>query len=175
MRRTLACLGGLVCLLACGSGASEASPIRVRTPAPKATKPVAAAPQLYDAAGNLLPGQERVAWLELPRGLTEIPNLPKGIRSYWAKDIPIDRIQAFFGARILAESVSNESGGTRFVRGMPAGGAVPQTTRIDVSVLRSSHNVVRIDIEERAPLPLTRMITDAEARSLAREDLRRAE
>ncbi len=175
IRRTFPCLAGLACLIACGTSTYDETRIRTRPPVPKAVQVVTAAPVLYDAAGNLLPGEGRVAWLELPRGLNEIPNLPKGIRSYWAEDVPVDRIQAFFGARMIADSVTNESGGTHFERGRPETGVTPETVRIDVSVLRTGQNSVRVDIEEHIPLPLTRMITDAEARRLAKEEFRRAE
>lgn len=166
----------LLCLwlvAACGSSATEAKPIRVKVPVPK--EKVAQGPQLYDAAGNLLPSDARIAWLELPRGLTELPNIPEGMRSYWAKGVPIDRIQAFFGARLVAESVRSSNGGARFVRGLPESGATRETVRIDVNIRRGGPDLVRVDIEERVSLPPTRPLTEAEARSLAKEELRRAE
>ena len=81
----------------------------------------------YDAAGNLLPSDQSVAWLELPRGLTKLPVSSGTFHAYVAKGIPSDRLQAFFGARLIAGEVTKlGEQGIRLSRGIPPSGSKPK-------------------------------------------------
>lgn len=180
-----AALAATLCgLCACGGSSNPSAPVTqaksaVQTAAVATqAKPAApAAPPLQDAAGNLLPSGERVAWLELPRGLSSFPTGRTVEHLFKARGIAIDRIQAFFGARVVAASTRRQgTDGIVMTRGAPTSGAQPKQTTLDVSVLRgSTPDEVLVYIYERPYEEPRPDFTDANARALLKQQLKRAE
>jgi len=135
------------------------------------------APPVQDAAGNLLASTERIAWLELPRGLTRAPSGRSVEHLFRARGIPIDRLQAFFGARLVGSPTRREGkDGVVMIRGVPPSGAQPKQSTIDVSVLRGREaDEVLVYIYERPYAEPRSDFTDADARALLKQQLKRAE
>ena len=169
----------LVCLVACGSSNVASEPQAKKPVANVAAKPVAPAapaPPPYDGAGNLLPSGEHIAWLELPRGLTVTKVALADHHAFLAHGVPADRILAFFGARLIANRVEKVSAaGQRLVGGIPPGGSLPKQTILDVSVIPGAAGTVSVYIEEHPYVPPAPSFTSDDARSLLKEQQKRAE
>ena len=132
-------------------------------PPTEAAVPPATEVALYDDEGNLLGSGERLAGLELPRGLT--PALQDGRRHVYRSDVPMVRVQRYFGVRLVTGAVD----------ALPTGGAVYRDAvprdvqgvpvRLDVRVEPSSSAPTRVEIVELEPPPVG---APTEAESLRR-------
>lgn len=180
MRHVFVQRAALLGLLAGSCSSSEpAAEVVVATPAPKVqAAPVAAPlPPLYDAAGNLLGSGEMVAWLEVPRGLTKLPTSAGTFHAYRAQGIPSDRIQAFFGARLIAAKFEKlGASGVRLSGGIPPSGSKPQQSLLDVAVVAgNAPDEVSVQIVEHPYLMPAPKFTTADARNVLKQEQKRAE
>jgi len=110
------------------------------------------APPLYDAEGNLLPSGEKIAGLELPRGLAEQEELSQDRRHTFHSEVPMRKLQEFFGTRLITGEVDRLGGGAVYRNAVPKGvrGGV---VRMDVSILPMRGGDTRVQIDELPPTP----------------------
>lgn len=141
---------GLVACGPCGSTSSENGTTQ-STEAPEPEAPVVD-DALYDAEGNLLPSDIVVAGLALPRGLEERPSFGDRRHVYWT-NVPIAKVQGYFGRRLITGQVDRIGDAAVFRRAVPQGvrGGV---VHLDVGI----HPIprgggARVEIEEIAPEP----------------------
>ena len=118
-----------------------------------------------------------MAWLELPRGLTKLPVSAGTFHAYVAKGVALDRIQAFFGARVLASKVDRlGTTGVRLVDGIPPTGSAPGQTRIEVTVVPDTMvGQVSVRIVEQLPVAPVPKFSTADARALMKQEQKSAE
>ncbi len=168
-------------LAACGGAGARAVAAAPQKPARKVARQVEPAlakpPDLYDVGGNLLPSDKQVAWLELPRGLKEVPSGIDDHHAYRTEGIPIDRIQAFFGARVVSGSHQEPgAAGMRMERGVPATGMKPKLPLLDVVVAPAREaGVVNVWVDVHPFVPSVPVFTDTDARALLKEQQKVAE
>jgi hypothetical protein len=149
---TLASLVSLSALVGCGEDRAEALPeVVAPPPLPRAARREAP-PPLYGPDGALLESDVVVAGLTLPRGLT--PLIVEERRHVYRSDVPLFKMQQYFGVRLVTGEVDARSGGGATYRSaLPRdveGGAV----RLDVSVQPSSSAATRVEIVELLPPPV---------------------
>ncbi len=167
-------------LLVSSCSAPEQAPaaVRERLAARPTTKVAAPAPlPLYDGTGNLLGSGERVAWLELPRGLTKLDVSSGTFHAYRAEGIASDLMQAFFGSRLIAGQVTRlGANGVLLARGIPPSGSKPKQSLIDVTVVPGvAPDELSVRIVEHPWVPPAPQFSDADARALMKEERKRAE
>jgi hypothetical protein len=134
---------------ACGDEESE------RPPAPVVQQVQPPAPEddpnrLFDLEGNLLESDEVVAGLTLPRGL-EAAGEADRFHAY-TTSVPIDKVQAYFGPRLVTGQVDRHGSGATFRQAVPRearGGIV----KLDVAIVPMSQVATRIEIRELPPVP----------------------
>lgn len=135
----------------CGSGeGGEALPEVVAPPPPPPTG-APAGEALYGPEGELLESDQRVAGLVLPRGLEHL--VDEGRRHVYTTDVPITKVQQYFGVRLVTGAVDAPEG-----RGVTYRDAVPRDVRggevhLDVSIEPASGAEARIEIVELEPPP----------------------
>lgn len=115
------------------------------------TDPGAAAERqkLYDRGGRLLESDTTIAGLTLPKGLE--PFFEKDRRHAFRTGVPLDKLQAYFGPRLMTGEVERVGEGAIFRHAVPRdvqGGVV----KLDVKVLPGSEGN-RVEIEEIPPPP----------------------
>ncbi len=88
-------------VLAVACASEEPARFEVRPPVADPFKPRPKPPPTTDAAGNLLPGDEKVAWLAIPRGFSRRDFDTHHV--FTAQNVPLDRIEAFISARVMAK------------------------------------------------------------------------
>ncbi|MCA9616641.1 MAG: hypothetical protein H6722_31585 [Sandaracinus sp.] len=143
----------LLGLVACGPCGSTSSTENVTPPTETAENDTPVANDaLYDAEGNLLPSDVVVAGLALPRGLEERPSFGDRRHVYWT-NVPIVKVQGYFGRRLITGQVDRIGDAAVFRRAVPQGvrGGI---VHLDVGI----HPIprgggARVEIEEIAPVP----------------------
>jgi hypothetical protein len=148
----------LALLAACGDDASDRPP----PPTVAAEPETAAAPEdgdrLFDIEGNLRESEVVVAGLTLPRGLEPAGELER-FHAY-RSSVPIEKIQAYFGPRLITGQVDRHGSSAIFREAVPRearGGIV----KLDVSIIPMNTSTTRIEIREILPPPTT-LPTEAE-------------
>lgn len=134
-------------------GEASTRPASDPTAAPKAQLPAPStkpAEVLYDADGQLLPSDTRVAGLILPRGLERTH---EGDRSheFLATRVPFQKLLAYFGPRLMTGQVDRYGEGVVYRRAVPKeakGGVV----RLDVELMPHGTKT-RLRIREVPPVP----------------------
>ena len=140
---------------AMGCGGEPDAPVVSEEVAPPPVVPQAETRQapepLYGADGELLESDELVAGLRLPRGLT--PMLSEDRRHVYRSDVPLVKMQRYFGPRLVTGQVDTRpSGRATYVDAVPRdvrGGEV----HLDVTIEPASGMVSRVEIVERMPAP----------------------
>jgi hypothetical protein len=146
---------------------AQATAAKVQTPKP--------APSPYDKLGNLLPSGAQIDWLELPRGAERSDVSHGEDYVYEARGIPLDRVLAFFGARLLPSKVERLGEGNLFAQAMPPSGD-KNAVRMDVTVVSGSEpGAVRIHIHRRVQGHVLPKFTPDDARSVLAKERRNAE
>jgi hypothetical protein len=140
-----------LCLVACGPCGSTThdpgtSAATGATPEPEPPPPAEA---LYDAEGNLLPSDVVVAGLALPRGLEERP-VHGARRHVYRTDVPLTKVQAYFGQRLITGQVDRIGDAAIFRRAVPSGvrGGV---VHLDVGIHPIPRGGTRVEIDELPP------------------------
>lgn len=159
---------------ACGSGGGAASELPEEiAPAPEVSR--AAPPEreaIYGDDGEVLESGEVVAGLPLPRGIETV--LEDGRRHVYRSEVPLQKMQSYFGVRLVTGQVDARSGGgATYVDALPRGvrGGV---VRMDVTIEPSSAARTRIEIVEREPPPSSPPSEEESLRRL-RERMERAD
>lgn len=139
---------GLFACGPCGNTDSDSTSSTSTEPAAeRETPPPAEA--LYDAEGNLLPGDVVIAGLTLPRGLEARP--VRGARRHvYRTDVPLAKVQAYFGQRLITGEVDRLGDVAIFRRAVPQGvrGGV---VHLDVGIHPIPRGGTRVEIDELAP------------------------
>lgn len=158
---------------ACGSETGEALPETVAPP--PAVAAVEARPQaesLYGPDGVLLPSDTLVAGLPLPRGLDVV--VEDGRRHVYTTDVPLGRVQRYFGVRLITGAVdARPAGGATYHDALPRD-ARGSSVHLEVTIEPSSASATRVEIVEIEPAPLTSP-PEAETIERARERMERAD
>ncbi len=141
------------------------------TPSPPAEEARGAGPSAAPSEptmgpdGALLPSDEKVAGLTLPRGLEPVYEAD-GTHRY-TTSAPIEKVLAYFGPRLFTADVHRVGDGAIYRRARPleARGAV---VLMDVSVLGTSRGRVRVEVREAPPPPAEVPGTAAERAAFTR-------
>ncbi len=169
--------GGMVLALgggACGRGGDSAPELPEElAPMPETTRddaPVREA--IYGDDGEVLESTQRVAGLPLPRGLETV--LEDGRRHVYRSEVPLQKMQSYFGVRLVTGQVdARAGGGATYVDAVPRGVRGGEV-RLDVTVEPSSAAQSRVEIVERAPALVTPPTEEESLRRL-RERMERAD
>ncbi len=146
-----------VALVACG-GCTEDRTSGTR-PAPQAsadrteqskTPPATTVVRKYDAQGRLLPSDEYVAGVRLPRGAE--PFFEDDLRHVYRIYAPIDKVLAYIGPMMITGNVERRGKGAIYKRASVRG-AQMSPTKVEVSILELGSSVTRISITELPPPP----------------------
>ncbi len=145
--------GLLLCVLyGCGGGTpEEADEIIAPPPTREEIEPEPEAPPLYGPDGELLPSDDVLAGLTLPRGLEEV--IAEERRHVYRSPAPYFKVRAYFRERLFTGQVEDRGGGVEWVDAVPTdarGGVV----HMDVMVSPGSDDMTRVEIREIAPAPL---------------------
>lgn len=158
----------------CGGGEAPslpeelAPPPAIERPAP----PAGAADPLYDAEGDLLESETRVAGLALPRGLETV--FEEERRHVYRSDVPLAKLQRYFGVRLVTGQVDTRpNGSVTYVDALPRGVRGGEV-RLDVTVEPVARAGVRVEVRERVPPSLDRP-SEEEALRMLQERLRSAD
>lgn len=128
--------------------------------------------RLYDDTGALVPSDEVISGLRLPRGL----KLQFKLERRWVYDtlVPLDRLRAYFGPRLETGSVAPGGGAVTYkhARAKESAGEIFFDVLIGAKVAEPGRNFV--DIREYAPVPVT-WPSDEEVRKKMAEAAARGE
>lgn len=146
-------LASSLLLLSCRSEASKPP-----APAPVAPDPVAVeeAPKpekivyIYDAKGALLPSDDFVVGIRLPRGL-ELFRQQQGLHVYRIQ-APIAKVLSYFGPMLITGKVERQGKGAVY-RNASVRGSEVNPTKVDVSILEIGSRLTRVSITELPPPP----------------------
>lgn len=139
------------CLAACGPCGSNPAPESAPVATTETSETLRAEDRqsLYDADGNLLPSDTLIAGLALPRGLEERP--VRGARRHvYRTDVPLAKVQAYFGPRLVTGHVDRLGDAAIFRRAVPRGvrGGI---VYLDVGIHPIPRGGTRIEVVELAP------------------------
>jgi len=104
----------------------------------------------YDAQGKLLPSDDYIAGIRLPRG-AELSH-DEGLRHVYRIQAPIDKVLAYFGPMMITGSVERRGKGAVYKRASVRGAEV-NPTKVDVSILEVGYSLTRISVTELPPPP----------------------
>lgn len=147
-------LASSLLLVSCRSEPVESPP-----PAPNAPDPVAAeeAPPkpeeivyIYDANGALIPSDDFVVGIRLPRGL-ELFREQEGLHVYRIQ-APIGKVLRYFGPMLITGKVERQGKGAVYRNASVHGGEM-NPTKVDVSILEIGNVLTRVSITELPPPP----------------------
>jgi len=148
-------VGVAVFVSACRSGPPEQGQAPV-DPAPAVTDTGKALPKpeeivyVLDADGALLPSDEFVAGLRLPRGLELYLDRPN-FHLYRTRT-PVYKVLAYFGPMLITGKVERQGAGAVY-RQASVRGAEINPTKVDVSVTDVGEGYTRVAITELPPPP----------------------
>ena len=162
-----------VVMTACGGGEAPSLPAEVAPPPPVERPPPPRAPDArYDEEGQLLESDTRVAGLVLPRGLQ--PVVDEERRHVYRTDVPIAKVQQYFGVRLVTGQVdSRPNGSVTYVDALPRGVRGGEV-RLDVTVDPIVGSGARVEVRERMPAPIDPPSEEEALRTL-QEQMRHAE
>lgn len=104
----------------------------------------------YDVEGRLLPSDQYVAGVRLPRGCELF--LESDLRHVYRIRAPIDKVLAYLGPMMMTGNVERRGKGAIY-KGASVRGAEMSPTKLDVSVLDLGSSMTRISITELPPPP----------------------
>jgi hypothetical protein len=123
------------------------------TPAEKAEEaaaPKQRPPRIFDVEGRLIPSDEYVVGIRLPRGV-ELFRADE-VNHVYRMRAPIDRVLAYFGPMMITGNVERRGKGAVYKRASVRGAEV-NPTKVDLSILEIGSNLVRISVTELPPPP----------------------
>jgi hypothetical protein len=127
-------------------GQGEAPPDGPGEDAPKSA-PVT---RNYDVQGRLLPSDEYVAGVRLPRGAQLFRE--DQLQHVYRIRAPIEKVLAYFGPMMVTGNVERRGEGAVY-KGASVRGAEVSPTKLDVSILEVGSSMTRISITELPPPP----------------------
>ena len=151
--RPLACLVCLFWLFSCGRQREEEplrEPENKPRPANTESRPVPErAETLFDDEGRLLPSDEFVAGVRLPKGLRLYRRTER--EHIYRTEVPIKKVLAYFGPMLMTGKVDRMGEGAVYRRASVLG-AEMNPTKVDVSILKAG-DLTRVAITELPPPP----------------------
>ncbi|MGB5193461.1 MAG: hypothetical protein WBN70_10815 [Polyangiales bacterium] len=106
--------------------------------------------RVFDVDGRLIPSDEYVAGVRLPRGV-ELFRADEVTHVYRMR-APIDKVLAYFGPMMITGNVERRGKGAVYKRASVRGAEV-NPTKVDLSILEVGSNLVRISVTELPPPP----------------------
>jgi hypothetical protein len=107
-------------------------------------------PRVFDVEGRLIPSNEYIAGVRLPRGV-ELFRADEVTHVYRMR-APIDRVLAYFGPMMITGNVERRGKGAVYKRASVRGAEV-NPTKVDLSILEVGSNLVRVSVTELPPPP----------------------
>ena len=166
----------LLALLAAGSCRSEAPAAPAPVPEADQTQAVVEAPaparrsvRVYDRDGALLPSDEFIAGVRMPRGIELFRRAGK-VHVYRTR-VPTETVLRYFGPILITGKVERLGTGAVY-RQASVRGAEINPTKVDVSITGGSNGWTRISVTELPPTPAYAPPED-ETRLRAREAFQR--
>jgi hypothetical protein len=104
----------------------------------------------YDPQGKLLPSDDYIIGIRLPRG-TEVYR-EDGLQHVYRIQAPIDKVLAYFGPMMITGKVERRGKGAIYKRASVRGAEV-NPTKVDVSILEVGNSLTRISVTELPPPP----------------------
>lgn len=124
----------------------------------------------FDGEGRLLPSDDYVAGIRLPRG-SELSR-EDGLLHVYRIRAPIERVLAYIGPMMVTGSVERRGKGAVYKRASVRG-AEFNPTKVDVSVLEVGSNTTRVSIMELPPPPPREQVPSVDrTKAAAREAFR---
>ena len=123
----------------------------------------------YDAKGGLLPSDDYVVGIRLPRG-AELFRESK-LEHVYRILAPIDKVLAYFGPMMITGNVERRGKGAIYKRASVRGAEV-NPTKVDVSILEVGNSLTRISVTELPPPPKHVPSSD-QTKAAAKESFRR--
>jgi hypothetical protein len=140
--------------ISCRSEPIEAPAPPGAAPTPVATDDALPKPEeivyIYDAHGALLPSDDFVVGVRLPRGL-ELFREGDGVHTYRIR-APIGKVLSYFGPMLITGKVERQGKGAVY-RAASVRGAEVNPTKVDVSILDIGSGLTRVSIAELPPPP----------------------
>jgi len=104
----------------------------------------------YDAQGKLLPSDDYVVGIRLPRG-SELSREDE-LHHVYRIQAPIDKVLAYIGPMMVTGNVERRGKGAIYKRASVRGSEV-NPTKVDVSILEVGSRLTRISVTEFPPPP----------------------
>ncbi len=104
----------------------------------------------YGPQGKLLPSDDYIAGIRLPRGAKL--SRDEGLHHVYRIQAPIDKVLAYFGPMMVTGSVERRGKGAVYKRASVRGAEV-NPTKVDVSILEVGYSLTRISVTELPPPP----------------------
>jgi hypothetical protein len=104
----------------------------------------------YDAQGDLLPSDDYVVGIRLPRGAELFRE--SDLEHVYRILAPIDKVLAYFGPMMITGNVQRRGKGAVYKRASVRGAEV-NPTKVDVSILEVGNSLTRISVTELPPPP----------------------
>jgi hypothetical protein len=104
----------------------------------------------YDVEGRLLPSDDYVAGIRLPRGAELFRE--DELHHVYRIRAPIDKVLAYFGPMMITGNVERRGKGAIYKRASVRGAEV-NPTKVDVSILEVGSSMTRISVTELPPPP----------------------
>jgi len=144
----------VVCLVGCTAEPErDARTGHQDTPAGEGSAEAAQTQQVtrrYDAEGRLLPSDDYVAGIRLPRGAELFRE--EELHHVYRIRAPIHKVLAYFGPMMITGNVERRGKGAVYKRASVRGAEV-NPTKVDVSILEVGSSVTRISVTELPPPP----------------------
>ena len=107
-------------------------------------------PHLYDRKGRLLPSEDFMVGIQLPRGLTLL--YERNLVHMYKTEVPIEKVLAYFGPLMITGKVDQVGKGAIY-RNASVQGAEMNPTKVEVSILEAG-NAAHVSIRELPPPPI---------------------
>lgn len=123
------------------------------TPADKASTETARTeqvPRRFDVEGRLLPSDDYIVGIRLPRGAQLFRE--EELHHVYRIRAPIDKVLAYFGPMMITGNVERRGKGAVYKRASVRGAEV-NPTKVDVSILEVGSSMTRISVTELPPPP----------------------
>jgi hypothetical protein len=122
----------------------------------------------YDGQGRLLPSDDYVVGIRLPRGV-ELSRDAE-LQHVYRIRAPIEKVLAYFGPMLITGKVERRGKGAVYKRASVRGAEV-NPTKVDVSILDVGNTLTRISVTELPPPPRHNPSSD-HTKSAAKESFR---
>lgn len=104
----------------------------------------------YDPQGRLLPSDEYIVGIRLPRG-AELSR-DEELQHVYRIQAPIDKVLAYFGPMMITGNVERRGKGALYKRASVRGAEV-NPTKVDVLIIEVGNSLTRVSVTEFPPPP----------------------